>query len=255
MLKWLDKTSDTPWKHFESISRKKRETYHLLFDVRCGCHNSLEIVRHTCRTNAAKKDEASEMISNSFGNNELQHCSRFQYSDVLDVFFFFTIVFVLLHPLFFSLWLHVDTDTSAGSRWTLERRRRWRTFATWWWPTTRIGLCPTPSPCREPRNCSMRSHCPRCCLSMNSFPSCMTNIPSMYDNSTESTGRNLLTCCISACAPHSFLPLWSWFFWWNDIVVSYQSFSHPVTAMITSFSTPQPPSAARPIKLKLTYNC
>lgn len=36
------------------------------------------------------------MISNPFGNDELRHCNRFQYSDVSDIFFF-AIVFVLLH--------------------------------------------------------------------------------------------------------------------------------------------------------------
>lgn len=122
------------------------------------------------------KDNASIMISKPFGN-------RFQHPDVFDIVppFFLTAGFFLC--LFF-----VAADTSAESRWIQERRSRWRTFATWWWPTTRIGLCRTPSHSREPRNCSTPSHCQRCCQSMNSSPSCMTNIQSTYDTSTESTG-------------------------------------------------------------------
>lgn len=145
------------------------------------------------------------MISSPFGNRKQNN--RTDLNNQMFQTFFWSFVFVL-HPFFFSLWRYVAADTSAGSRWIPETRSRWRTFTTWWWPTTRIGLCPTPSPSREPKNCSMLSLCPKCCLLMNSSPSCMTNIPSMY-NSTESTSRHFLICAY-ACTYFSCFNLWSW---------------------------------------------
>lgn len=98
--------------------------------------------------------------------------------------FFFSIVFPCV-----SLWPYGATDTSAENRWILVMRRQWRTSTTWWWPATRTGLCLMPSPSKELRNYSMLSLFPRCCQLMNSSPSCMTNIPSTYHNSTESIGK------------------------------------------------------------------
>lgn len=80
------------------------------------------------------------------------------------------------------LWVCGPADTLGGSRLILQRRRKWKMSIIWCGRVIPTGLCLMPSPYKEPRNCWMLNHCPRCCLWTNSSPSCMTNIPSMYDS-------------------------------------------------------------------------
>lgn len=168
----------------------EREVVQLLFSVFVFSDRHVQ--------NKCCNEKKNEKNKQRFPAKNKQNCNTFQNSVVLDI----APLLLLLYPLrllfFPSSGFYGATDILAGSRWILATKRRWRTFITWCWRATRTGPCRMPSPYREPKSCSTLSRFPRCCLSMSSSPSCMTNIPSMYDNSTEPAGRNVLIPCTYA---------------------------------------------------------